>query len=105
MLVALAFPAHAGDQPLYERALGLIDEHYLRAQEIGRAQMFSEAGRQLEARIEWLLVEQDGARLVLRDGNGTWTDEVELLREQDLAAALADLEDAVRGSGLTIDPE
>ncbi|MFZ5480072.1 MAG: S41 family peptidase [Myxococcota bacterium] len=105
MLAVLASVALAGDQPLYERALGLVDEHYLRPEEIDRVAMFSEAGRQLESRIEWLIVEDAPGRLVLRDGSGAWREEVELVREVDLPVALAELEDAVARANLPLDPE
>lgn len=106
MLIALLVPvALAGDHPLYARALGLIDDHYLDPSRVDRVAMFVEAGRQLESRVEWLMVDEDGGTLKLRDGAGSWHAEVSLRSDDELPYALARLEDAVVQAGMPLGPE
>ncbi|MDP2312134.1 MAG: S41 family peptidase [Pseudomonadota bacterium] len=104
LLALFAPPALAGDQALYDRALQLIDDHYLRPETLSGAQMLAGAADQLETRVEWLLTDSAGGVVTLRDGQGDWTATIEL-GGGALAPALARLEDAVRDSGLPLDPE
>ncbi|MFN7144717.1 MAG: S41 family peptidase, partial [Myxococcota bacterium] len=105
LLALLVAPATAGDQALYERALQLVDHHYLRAEGLSRETMLAEAGDQLEAKVEWLLADTAPGVVTLRDGGGAWQETVRLAGPTDLPAALARLEDAVRAAGRPIDPE
>ncbi len=97
--------ALAGDVALYDRAVDLVERHYLRPEAVDAAEMFRAAGRQLEGRVEWLLVDAGTDTLQLRDGGGKWSAEVRLLSADELPQALARLEDAVRGAGLPLDEE
>ncbi len=102
-LLALLVPlASAGDQALYEHAVELLGDHYLRAEILSAPTLFGEAGKRLEAQIEWLLVKSSPGLLQLRAGQGDWKAEVRLVNDGDLPAALARLEDAVRGAGFPI---
>ncbi len=105
LLALLVAPATAGDQALYERALQLIDAHYLRPESLSPPAMLAEAGEQLESKVEWLLVDASPGTVTLRDGDGRWTSTVTLADPADLPAALARLEDAVRAAGRPLDPE
>jgi len=104
-LLALIVPgALAGDRALYERTMQLVEQHYLHAEALSREAMLAGAANQLEARIEWLLVEGGGGGVSLKDGSGKWEATVRL-EEDGLGAALARLEDAVRGAGLPLDED
>jgi len=97
--------ALAGDLALYQRALALVDEHYLQPARVDHERMLLEAGRQLERSVEWLLVEEgNGGTLQLRDGAGQWEATVSGAEHADLAHALSALEDAVRLARRTSPP-
>ncbi|MDP2311214.1 MAG: S41 family peptidase [Pseudomonadota bacterium] len=104
LLRSLVPSALAGDQALYDRALQLIDAHYLRPETLTPDQMLAGAADHLETRIEWLLTDTSGGVVSLRDGHGDWKATVTLDRGQ-LGPALAKLEDAVRSAERPIDPE
>jgi carboxyl-terminal processing protease len=104
-LLALFVPgALAGDQALYERAVQLVEDHYLHAETLSRDAMLAGAADQLETRIEWLLVDSAGSGVSLKDGSGKWQATVRL-EGDGLAAAFSRLEDAVRGAGLPLDDD
>ena len=97
--------ALAGDQALYERGLQVLRNHYLWEERLDPGAMFQGVGQQLEERIEWLLVEDSPGSLLLRDGRNTWHAELFLQDGSKLPQVLAQLEDAVAGAGLPLDPE
>lgn len=101
-LLLLVTPALAGDVALYARALAYVDGFYLHPEAVNRERMFEDAGRQAERSIEWLLVDVNGPVLTLRDGRGTWEDEVRLDRDASLPTALGALEDALRAAPLPL---
>ncbi|MES2640468.1 MAG: S41 family peptidase [Myxococcota bacterium] len=104
-LLALFAPvASAGDLALYDRALQLIDDHYLRPETLSPDQMLAGAADHLESRVEWLLTDTSRGVVSLRDGHGEWQATVSL-DGGELGPALARLEDAVRSAGLPLDPE
>src|SRR4051812_31352807 len=103
MFLALLLPvAHAGDSPLYQSTLGLLEEHYLEPALLDRHAMFRDAGQQLENRIEWLLVDAEGDTLHLRDGAGAWSADVTLDNPEELPDALGRLQDCVLSAGLPL---
>ncbi len=95
-MLLLSTLAVAGDVALYARSLALIEENYLHPAQLDHRRMFMDAGRQLETAVEWLLVEEAGDDLVLRDGPGDWQAIVRYTPEADLAALFGDLEDRLR---------
>jgi len=103
LLALLVAPATAGELALYERALQLVDTHYLDPEQLSRPDMLAEAGEQLEGKLEWLLVDAEPGVVALRDGDGGWSATVRLADAADLPAALSRLEDAVRAAGRPID--
>ncbi len=102
--MSLVPSARAGDEALYDRALQLVDAHYLRPETLTASAMLAGAAEQLEMRVEWLLADTAGDSVTLRDGQGNWRATVRL-EDGELAPALAQLEDTVRAAGLPLDPE
>lgn len=105
MLLLLATLAVAADAAPYERALSLIEEHYLYPAAIDRRAMFTAAATQLERRIEWLVTAPTADGVRLADGDGRWSVEVPLDGPATLTASLARLEDAVHAAGLPLAPD
>lgn len=103
-MLLLLSTALAGDLALYQSAQSLLRAHYLWEDRLLWGEMFEEAGQQLESRVEWLLVEPFPDHLSLRDGRGQWSTEIPLVNPEGFPMALSQLEDAVRGAGLPIDP-
>ncbi len=101
MLLILVTLALAGDLPTYQNALGRIDERWLWPEKIDHVAMLTAAGRSLEDRLDWLLVDATPTGLHLHSGR--WQADVAL--GGDLPVALAHLEDAVRAAGLPIDAD
>jgi C-terminal peptidase prc len=105
MLLLLPATALAGDADLYDRALDLVEQHYLRPAELDPESMFRGAGQSLEDAVDWLIVDETASGLALADGGGAWRAEVALGDPRALPQALARLEDAVRAAGRPIDED
>lgn len=104
-LLLLSGWAAAGDRALYDRALALVDEHYLYPELLQSERMLADAARQASSRIEWLLVEPEHMRVHLTDGEGGWQADVRLVNDHSLAQALDELEDAILAAGLPIEED
>ncbi len=101
LVLLLAAAALAADLGVYRGALRLVDERYLWPERIVPDAMFRAAADRLESEVEWLQSTEEGRLVKLRGGR--WTTTVRL--GDDLAAALAELEDAVRAAGLPLDDQ
>jgi len=101
VVLLLAAAALAADLGVYRGALRLVDERYLWPERIVPEAMFRAAADRLESEVEWLQSVEDGRTAKLRGGR--WTTTVRL--GDDLASALADLEDAVYAAGLPLDDD
>ncbi len=96
---ASAEGVRAADVAVYKRAVDLVSNQWLNAPKFVASTAFRDAGEAAEGEVEWLLADTVGNRMTLRDGTGAWRAEVTLANVQDLPAALARVEDAVRGAG------
>ncbi len=95
----------AADVAVYKRAVDLVAGQWLNAPSFSARTAFRDAGEAAEQEVEWLLADTLGDRMTLRDGTGSWRAEVTLSNAQDLPAALARVEDAVRGAGRPVPAE
>lgn len=97
--------AIAGERALYADAVGLIEDRYLRIEQVSAAEALREAAEAAEAAIPWLIVDPAGPNgVVLRHGMRGELGRVELAGGDravlgDLPAALVVLEDTLRGAG------
>jgi carboxyl-terminal processing protease len=102
---ALATEAPVGAS-LTERALELVNDHYLRPDSISNADALKGAAEALERAVPWLIVDQRGRDVVLSHGaRGVLaTVRVEGARVLDLVPALAELETVVESADEPLPP-
>lgn len=85
--------------PAYQRLVDQVSSLYLEPNEITPADLLAKAADDLSDRIDWLIIDVDGGRVSLRDGDGEHLGDVEVTNWDDLADALYGLEEAVRIAG------
>ncbi len=97
---ALATEAPVGAS-LTERALELVNDHYLRPESISTADALAGAAEALERTIPWLIVEENGRDVVITHGSRgvLATLRVDGTHVLDLVPALAQLEAVVESAG------
>jgi C-terminal peptidase prc len=91
---------------LTERALELVNDHYLHPESFSTTDAFAGAAEALERVIPWLIVEERGRDVVLSHGarGALATLRVDGSHVLDLVPALARLESAVAGAGEPLPP-
>ena len=97
---ALATEAPVGTS-LTERALELVNDHYLRPDSISTTDALAGAAEALERVVPWLIVEEDGRDVVISHGSRgvLATLRVDGTHVLDLVPALAQLETVVESGG------
>ncbi|MDP6933815.1 MAG: hypothetical protein QGG40_12905, partial [Myxococcota bacterium] len=75
----LSLPAYSVERAMYERAVDLVEERFLRIEEFSAQQAFIESGEAAEAAIPWLTIDVEGDELVLSHGRDGETGRVRLL--------------------------
>lgn len=97
----LAAPAWGGQREMYTRAVALVADRYLWPEQVDPALALREAAAFAEHEIPWLLVDAQGAKVVLRHGERGPLGTVELAGAEvaALAAALDRMEDLIRSAG------
>lgn len=97
--VALGWPVSAqAPTSVIDVALLRISDLYLDRAHLDAGVLFGAAGRKLEAEIEWLLVDVNGAQVVLRRGGGEVMGTVAVGGMDDLGRALRELSRLVRAA-------
>jgi carboxyl-terminal processing protease len=82
----------------YQRAVDLVDGLYLYPEEVDATKLLGTAADRLADEVHWLRVERQGPAVNLMHGDGTLVGSVSVANLATLPAALASLEDLVRGA-------
>lgn len=106
-LVGAAFATEAPvGASLTERALELVNDHYLRPESISTTDALAGAAEALERTVPWLIVDENGREVVLTHGSRgvLATLRVDGTHVLDLVPALAQLETVVESAGDPLPP-
>lgn len=102
LLAAFAF-ANGLPERSYERAVDLVDGLYLYPDQVDATELLGAAASRLADEVHWLRIETQGPAVNLQHGDGTLIGSVSVANVATLPAALASLEDLVRGAGYPLD--
>jgi C-terminal peptidase prc len=110
LLVFMQIAAASG-LSMYERGIRLIDDRYLRVDELSVEEAFGAAADSAERSVPWLIVEHDGTTVRLRTGDTDVWNTVELTGAAESPAlielpdALERLETAIETFGVPLPPD